>query len=108
MIVTKISSFSGKLNQMDLNVTQEQLDRHSNGELAQNVFPELNKVEREFLISGMSEEEQILIFGTPGEIDYDQDDIFDDEDDGFWDNFNDDLGGTGHGDISYSDADPGL
>ena len=25
-----------------------------------------------------------------------------------WDNQDEDLGGTGHGDISHSDADPGL
>ncbi len=31
-----------------------------------------------------------------------------DEDDGDWYGEDEDLGGTGHGDISYSDADPGL
>jgi len=31
-----------------------------------------------------------------------------DEDEDDWDNQCDDRGGTGHGDISHSDADPGL
>lgn len=34
-----------------LNVTQQQLNRHANGELVQNVFPHLTTDERELLVS---------------------------------------------------------
>jgi len=42
---------------MNLNVTEEQLIRQKQGELVQDVFPELSADEREFLISGITPEE---------------------------------------------------
>ena len=43
---------------MDLDVTQEQLDRYAEGrELLQNVFPNLRPDEREFIKSGITPEE---------------------------------------------------
>jgi len=36
----------------DLDITEWQVARHKNGELAQNVYPNLNREERELLISG--------------------------------------------------------
>jgi hypothetical protein len=36
----------------DLDITEWQVARHNNGELAQNVYPNLNREERELLISG--------------------------------------------------------
>lgn len=44
---------------------------------------------------------------TP-EVENDDDWYGEDEDDEDWENQDEDAGGTGHGDISYSDADPGL
>lgn len=44
---------------------------------------------------------------TP-EVENDDDWYGENEEDEDWDNQDDDLGGTGHGDMSYSDADPGL
>jgi hypothetical protein len=49
---------------MDLPVTKEQIKAWQQGELIQNVMPHLSIVEREFLISGMSEEEQNRIFNN--------------------------------------------
>jgi hypothetical protein len=56
------------------------------------------------------EEEQEWVVPKP---ETDEDDLIweeEDDDDEFFDreNWEPDLGGTGHGDISYSDADPGL
>jgi hypothetical protein len=64
MEITKTSVISGKTTIINLDITEEQYNSflHSN-QLIQNVFPNLSKIEREFLISGMSEEEQIEIFG---------------------------------------------
>ena len=42
---------------MDLPVTQEQLDRWSDGELVQNVFSFLSPSEREFIMTGVTDEE---------------------------------------------------
>ena len=63
MIITMQSLFTGKENQMDLDVTNEQLDHWQGGELIQKVFPHLSIEEREFLITGASLEEQAEIFG---------------------------------------------
>lgn len=70
MIVTKRSIISRAVHSMDLPVTQEQLDRHRAGGLVQDVFPDLTVQQREFLISGMSLEEQAAFFeGPPAEVD---------------------------------------
>jgi len=58
MIIEKKSAFSGKMNTMDLPVTQEQLDRWQKGrELIQDVFPHLSPDQREFLMTGTTPEE---------------------------------------------------
>ena len=63
MIVRVLNRLTGKHNEMDLDVTEEQIRRFENCEFVQNVFPHLNPTEREFLITGMSEAEQKEIFG---------------------------------------------
>ena len=54
--VTKKSIISGKTNTMELDITQEDLDRYEqvSGLLVQAVFPQLSSSEREFLISGIT------------------------------------------------------
>ena len=62
MLVKKTSIMTGKVNEMNLDITQEQLDRYLEGrELIQDIFPHLNSSEREFLISGMTGEEWDLV-----------------------------------------------
>lgn len=54
MLVYKKNGFTGKVNSMDLPVTQKQLDIYENtNTLVQDVFPDLTADQREFLISGM-------------------------------------------------------
>jgi len=54
MKVQRKSIISGQLNEMELKVTPQQMDRFYGGrELTQNIFPHLTSEEREFLISGM-------------------------------------------------------
>lgn len=43
---------------MDLDITHEQLDRWRRGELIQKAMPNLSDAEREFMITGMTPEEQ--------------------------------------------------
>lgn len=55
MKITKVSQMSKLEHTMELDVTQEQLDRYAKGiELVQNVFPDLPAPEREFIISGIT------------------------------------------------------
>lgn len=57
MIVRRPNMFTGKVRELELNVTQEQIHRWQSGELIQNVFPDLSTDEREFLISGLLPDE---------------------------------------------------
>jgi hypothetical protein len=65
MIVTKQSIVSGKVYQMELDVTQQQLNDFANGRLglAQEAFPHLSIDEREFIISGIHPAEWKQLFG---------------------------------------------
>jgi hypothetical protein len=66
MQVTRTSSLSGKVFTMELDVTQEQLDRfekrRENGEYVQTIFPHLTSEEREFIMTGISPTEWDEIF----------------------------------------------
>ena len=63
MIIDKRSVITGVLNQMDLDVTHEELKRHEEGELAHNVWPLLSPDDHEFLISGITPEEWVDAMG---------------------------------------------
>ena len=66
MQVKRTSSLSGKEYTMELDVTQEQLDRfdkrRENGEYVQTIFPHLTSEEREFIMTGISPTEWNEIF----------------------------------------------
>lgn len=54
MKLIRINPFTQEENTMELNITQEQLNRWENGELIQNVFPNLTPDEREFILTGIT------------------------------------------------------
>ena len=62
MIVGKKSMITGVKYEMDLNVSEKQITLWMEGALIQNVMPHLSAGEREFLMTGMSLEEQAGIF----------------------------------------------
>jgi len=64
MKIARQNPLTGKVNEMDIDVTSEQLARWQSGELIQNVMPELDAGEREFLISGITPDEWDAMFGT--------------------------------------------
>lgn len=68
MKITKISQITGIEHTFDIPVTQEQLDLWENGMLIQRAMPNLSDWEREFLISGSTQEEWDEIF--PEDEDY--------------------------------------
>lgn len=67
MIIYKTSLFTGKVNKMDLDVTDEQLAELrkplQQRRLIQDIVPQLNADEREFLLSGCTPEEWKATFG---------------------------------------------
>ena len=57
MIITKTSSLSGIERTLDIPITEKQFKAWEDGELIQNVMPHLTPSEREFLITGVVQEE---------------------------------------------------
>lgn len=63
MTITRKSMISGITRSLDLAVTEEQLQSYLNGELLQNAFPNLSASDREFIKSGITDEEWKALFG---------------------------------------------
>jgi hypothetical protein len=57
MEITRKSIWSGIERTKTLDVTQEQLDRITSGEHIQNVLYHLSEDDREFILSGMTQDE---------------------------------------------------
>lgn len=61
MIVTKKSQITGKVASMEIDVTEEQLERVANrrqtGEYIQNILPHMKPDEREFIMTGITPDE---------------------------------------------------
>lgn len=58
MYITRLSILSGNLNTMDIDITPEQLKSIEElNELIQNIVPHLSVSEREFLMSGITDDE---------------------------------------------------
>lgn len=62
MLVAKVSPMSGQVNQLELPITQCAYEAWRSGALIQSVMPHLNPVQREFLITGYTLEEQEVLF----------------------------------------------
>jgi hypothetical protein len=67
MNITKISSLTGIEHTLSINITQDELlrveNRYNSKELIQNIVPNLTMDEREFLMTGITNEEWIRTFG---------------------------------------------
>jgi hypothetical protein len=68
MLITRTSVF-GVTRSKELNVTPEQIARWEQGELAQNVFTQLNADDREFIISGNTTEDWERLFADNADTD---------------------------------------
>ena len=64
MIVSRQSPFTGVINEMDLDVTPEQLAelRSPDRRLVQEIFPNLTSAEREFVKTGYTQEDWDQMF----------------------------------------------
>lgn len=69
MLVIRKSLFTGIMNEMELPITQEQLNEFEsdNSRLVQEVFPNLNSEQREFLMTGSTSAEWEDLFGGEDE-----------------------------------------
>lgn len=71
MEIVRQSQLSGAIRVMEIDITEEQLERvenrRANQELIQNIVPHLPKDEREFLITGITPEEWELAFADMAE-----------------------------------------
>jgi hypothetical protein len=65
MLITKISTLSGKTHTLDIPVTQEQLDNYRKGMFIQDAMPNLSADDREFIMTGTTKEEWDYYFGDP-------------------------------------------
>lgn len=67
MKITKTSQLTGKIHTLDINVTESELmrieNRRTSGELIQRIVPNLSMPDREFLMTGITNEEWIGMFG---------------------------------------------
>lgn len=64
MKISKKSPFSGKVNEREIDVTPELLERWQNGGGAiQTLMPHLSPDDREFLMTGITPEEWAETFG---------------------------------------------
>jgi hypothetical protein len=64
MKITRTSSFTGITRTMDLfGVTEAQMRAFENGALVQRAFPQLTSAEREFILTGITDDEWNTVFG---------------------------------------------
>ena len=66
MKITKTCMLTRQVNTLDIDVTQEQLDRinnrHSTGEYIQDIVPHLSSAHREFLMTGICDDIWNIVF----------------------------------------------
>lgn len=69
MLITRKSILTGKVRTLDIPVTQEQIDTWENSfKLIQEVMPNLTPGQREFIITGATDEEWDETFGKDEEL----------------------------------------
>lgn len=65
MLITRTSTITGQEHTLDLDITPDQLVRINNGiELIQNIVPHLSPSDREFIMTGITDEEWDNMFGN--------------------------------------------
>ena len=64
MLITRTSPFSGKILTMALPITEEQMEKYHQGVYIQHAFPNLTPAQREFIKTGITEEEWNKAFGV--------------------------------------------
>jgi hypothetical protein len=61
MLIQKTSPMTGKINEMEIPVTKEQMEAWEGGALIQQAMPQLTPSQREFMISGATDSDWDLL-----------------------------------------------
>lgn len=65
MLITRKSTITGQEHTLDLDINPDQLVRINTGiELIQNIVPHLSPSDREFIMTGITDEEWDNMFGS--------------------------------------------
>ena len=76
MLISRRSPMTGKVNTMDLPVTEEQLDEMelppTERRYVQDIFPHLSNAEREFIKTGYTQEDWDAMFPMEADTDADE------------------------------------
>ena len=67
MKVTRTSFYSGITRTLDLDITEAQVQAYQDGAMIQIAFPHLSDADREFILTGVTGEEWIEMFGEISE-----------------------------------------
>ena len=62
MLVTKTSQYSGITREKELDITLEQMEAFTCGTHIQRVFPNLSSSDREFILTGITQDEWDELF----------------------------------------------
>lgn len=69
MIIERRSLISGIIRTLDMPVTEEQIKAWENGALIQDAMPNLNTAHREFLLTGITDDEWNEEFPSEDNVD---------------------------------------
>jgi hypothetical protein len=68
MLIRRMSPVSEKINEMEIDVTEEQMNRWKSGAvLIQDAMPDLTEFEREFIMTGITKDEWTDLFLSDSE-----------------------------------------
>ena len=70
MNITRKSTLTGVEHTMSIDVTNEQLSAWNGGELIQNVMPNITADEREFLMTGITDDEWTSMWSPDPDDEY--------------------------------------
>ena len=63
MLIERQSPYNQVINRLEIDITEEQLQEWKDGALIQDVMPDITEDEREFILTGMTAEDWLAIFG---------------------------------------------
>jgi hypothetical protein len=83
MQITRTSRLSAETHVMEIDVTQEQIDKWEGGMKIQDAMPNIASDEREFIMTGITPTEWDIAMGIDDDVDYESnDEAYGEEDDG--------------------------
>lgn len=63
MIITRTSPLNGKTESVEIDVTEEQIKSWKDGALIQDAMPHLSQSDREFIMTGITDEQWHATYG---------------------------------------------